>query len=83
MLRQKKRKEILLDTETIELLQKQANREGRKLKNYMEFILKEKANSFVISENYKNHMDIMLDKQERETLEFTPWKDAKNKIISI
>lgn len=82
MLQEKKRKEISLDSETIALLQKQADREGRKLKNYMEYILKEKANSFEVSENYKIHMDAMLEKQQNEALVFTPWRDVKKELMN-
>lgn len=39
----KKRKEVVLDEETIELLEFKAKKAGRNLKNYMEFILVEKA----------------------------------------
>ena len=43
----KKRKEVILNEETIAILQEKAKRQGRNLKNYMEFVLCEDANSFL------------------------------------
>lgn len=74
----KKRKEILLDIETVELLQIQAEKEGRKLKNYMEFVLKEKANSIELSDNYKTMMDEMLNHKEK--LNFLSEEEFRNKL---
>ncbi len=70
MTRNRKRKEVSLDTETLALLQIQADREGRKLKNYMEHILKEKANDFELTDEYKAMMDEMLDKHEKGELNY-------------
>ncbi|WP_299014868.1 hypothetical protein [uncultured Polaribacter sp.] len=42
----KKRKEIILDEETLAILQYKAESEGRNLKNYMENVLKENAYAF-------------------------------------
>ncbi len=66
----KKRKEVALDSNTITLLQIQANKQGRKLKNYMEYILKEKANSFELTDEYKAMMDEALDKHEKGQLKY-------------
>ncbi len=74
----KKRKEILLDIETVELLQIQAEKEGRKLKNYMEFVLKEKANSIELSDNYKTMIDEMLNHKEK--LNFLSEEEFRNKL---
>jgi len=70
MLKDKKRKEITLDSDTIALLKIQAEKEGRKLKNYMEHILKDKANSFELSEDYKAMMDDILDKHYKGELKY-------------
>lgn len=70
MIQERKRKEIALDTNTLDLLQIQAEREGRKLKNYMEHILREKANSFELTDEYKAMMDDMLDKHENDKLNY-------------
>jgi len=52
------------------LLQIQAEKEGRKLKNYMEHILREKANDFELTDEYKVMMDEMLDKHEKGELNY-------------
>ncbi len=70
MIQERKRKEIALDTNTLDLLQIQAEREGRKLKNYMEHILREKANSFELTDEYKAMMDDMLDKHKNDKLNY-------------
>ncbi|GAL68288.1 hypothetical protein [Jejuia pallidilutea] len=70
MMPNKKRKEVSLDQDTLVLLQIQAEKEGRKLKNYMEHILKEKANSFELTEEYKIMMDDMLNKHEKGKLHY-------------
>jgi hypothetical protein len=40
----KKRKEVVLDEETLAILEDKAKKQGRNLKNYMEYVLSEKAN---------------------------------------
>lgn len=78
MIQSKKRKEVLLDNDTLTLLQIQAEKEGRKLKNYMEHILKEKANSFELSEEYKAMMDNMLDKHQKGELNYLNESEFRN-----
>lgn len=70
MLDDKKRKEVSLDSNTIALLEIQAQKEGRKLKNYMEHILKVKAHDFELSEDYKTMMDDMIDKHNKGELNY-------------
>ncbi len=60
MIKNKKRKEINLDDKTISLLQLQAEKEGRKLKNYMEYILVEKARLFGLTTYYLNDSNDQL-----------------------
>ncbi len=81
MLANRKRKEVVLDVETILLLQQQAEREGRNLKNYMEHILKEKANDFEVSDSYKIMMDKMLLKHENGKVNYTNWEDVKANLL--
>lgn len=76
----KNRKEVSLDNQTMAILQIQADREGRKLKNYMEHILKEKANEFEITEEYKALMDAMLDKHQNGKLNSSSWEPFKAEI---
>jgi 3-isopropylmalate dehydratase small subunit len=80
MIKTKNRKEVTLDNQTMAILQIQANREGRKLKNYMEQILKEKANEFELTEEYKTLMDDMLDKHQNGKLNYTSWETFKAEI---
>lgn len=80
MIQERKRKEVSLDNDTLVLLQIQAEKEGRKLKNYMEHILREKANSFELTDEYKAMMDDMLDKHEKGKLNYTPWEEVKKQL---
>ena len=70
MPKDKKRKEISLDSEILSILEFQAKKQGRNLKNYLEFILTEKANSFELSEDYKRMMDKILKQKEEGNLSF-------------
>ncbi len=81
MLRNKIRKEISLDGETIALLQLQAEREGRKLKNYMEYILKKKSNDFELTDEYKLMMDELLEKYETGKLKSFSKSEFLKRII--
>ena len=82
MLKNRKRKEVSLDESTILLLQIQAKREGRKLKNYMEYILKEQANSLELSDEYKTMMDDILDKKTNGKLDFISESDFREQANS-
>ncbi len=74
----KKRKEVSLDNNTIALLQIQAEKQGRKLKNYMEYILKEKANTFELTDEYKAMMNDTLDKHQKGQLKYISKEDFFN-----
>tara|TARA_R110001606_G_scaffold144418_1_gene283808 strand:- start:279 stop:536 length:258 start_codon:yes stop_codon:yes gene_type:complete len=80
MIQNKKRKEVALDANIIELLELQAKREGRKLKNYMEHILNEKANEFQLTDDYKKLMDKTLDEFDKGNIKFKDWDAVKNKM---
>ena len=80
MITTKNRKEVSLDAQTLAILQIQADRDGRKLKNYMEQIPKEKANEFELTEEYKALMDEMLDKHNEGKVAYTSWDDFKAEI---
>lgn len=77
---QRVRKEISLDEETVTALEAQAKREGRKLKNYMEFVLKQQAMVIEPSSEYKAMMDDMLAKDEAGKLEFTTWVEVSKEF---
>ncbi len=81
MIQTKNRKEITLDTQTLSILQIQAEKQGRKLKNYMEQVLKEQANSFELTDEYKAMIDVMLDKHEKGELKYTSWEEAKEELF--
>ncbi len=70
MLQNKKRKEVSLESDTLVLLEIQAQKEGRKLKNYMEQVLREKANSFELTDEYKVMMDNLLEKHQKGELNY-------------
>ena len=80
MITAKNRKEVSLDAQTLAILQIQADRDGRKLKNYMEQILKEKANEFELTEEYKALMDDMLEKHNKGKVSYTSWDDFTAEI---
>ncbi len=80
MLQNTKRKEISLDLDTIALLQIQAEKQGRKLKNYMEHILREKANSFEVTDEYKAMMDDLLNKHNEGSLKYISKQEFFNRI---
>jgi len=70
VIKDKKRKEVSLDPEILSILEFQAKKQGRNLKNYLEFILTEKANSFELSDEYKKMMDEVLEQKEKGNLSF-------------
>jgi hypothetical protein len=70
VIKDKKRKEVSLDPEILSVLEFQAKKQGRNLKNYLEFILTEKANSFELSDEYKKMMDEVLEQKEKGNLSF-------------
>ncbi len=70
MLQNKKRKEVSLESDTLVLLEIQAQKEGRKLKNYMEQVLREKANSFELTDEYKVMMNNLLEKHQKGELNY-------------
>jgi hypothetical protein len=81
MLQQEKtRKEVALDSQTLALLTVMAEKEGRKLKNFMEQVLKEKASTFEISDAYKNEMDELLTKHKKGKNQYISEEDFFSKI---
>jgi hypothetical protein len=81
MLQNKKRKEVTLDNQTLSILEYQAKREGRNLKNYLEHILYQKAHNFQITEDYKAMMDDILLKHQQNEIQYIPWDEVKNNLI--
>lgn len=77
----KKRKEVVLDQETISILQFKAESEGRNLKNYMENVLKENAYAFEPSDEYKTMMDTMIHNHKEGKTNYTPWSEVKKDFL--
>ena len=81
MIRQEKtRKEVALDSQKLALLNVMAEKEGRKLKNFMEQVLKEKASTFEISDAYKKEMDELLTKHKKGQNQYISEEDFFSKI---
>lgn len=75
-------KKIHLDSQTLLLLKMQAEKDGLKLKTYLEEILKEKADKMDISDEYKILMDAMLEKHNDKMVEYENW-DLFKKTINV
>jgi len=63
------------------ILEQKAKSQGRNLKNYMEFVLREDAFAFEPSEEYKVMMDKMIDNHHNGKTNYTSWEDVKKEII--
>ena len=75
------RKEVNLDSKTLEKLKLLAMEEGRSLKNYMEKVLKEKtAPDFVVTEGYKKMIDDFHERENRGEVKYISLEEFKNKI---
>uniref|UniRef100_UPI00404A73A3 hypothetical protein n=1 Tax=Gelidibacter sp. TaxID=2018083 RepID=UPI00404A73A3 len=76
-----KRKEVVLDEETLAILEEKAKSQGRNLKNYMEFILREEAYAFEPSEEYKKMMDIMIENHNMGKTNYMSEAEFRKAII--
>jgi len=74
------KKEISLEKETVALLKIQAEKNGQKIINYMEKVLKEKANEFELTVNYKSMMDNLLEKHNNGELNYISKEDFFKQI---
>jgi len=75
----KNRKEVTLDDQTMAILKMKAAKEGRNLKNYMEQVLKEKANAFEVTEEYKLMMDALLEKHYSGKMNYISEEDFRKR----
>lgn len=75
----KKRKEIHLPDQVVMILEHQAKQEGRNLKNYIEYVLSEKAQEMKPSKEYMKMMDEMLLKIEGGKVDYISEKDIRKK----
>lgn len=79
MLTDLKRKEIHLPQEIILILEHQAKKAGRNLKNYIEFVLNQKANEMQPSKEYMQMMDEILREVEEDKTEYITESDIRKK----
>ena len=71
---------IELDNKTIEILEIQAKLQKRSLKNYLEFMIEDRALHFMEpSKEYKAMMDDMIERQKNGTLETIPYEEIRKK----
>ncbi|OAD91668.1 hypothetical protein A7A78_11570 [Aequorivita soesokkakensis] len=76
----KTKKLIELDDKAIAILEVQAKLQKRSLKNYLEFMIEDRALHFAEpSEEYKAMMDDMLERQKNGTLETIPYSEIRKK----
>lgn len=82
MLQEKKiRKQISLDSQTIESLQHQAEKSGKNLKEYMEHILLQQANEFEITDEYKAMMDEILEQHAKGEIKYISREEFFSRVV--
>lgn len=76
----KTKKLIELDNELLKVLEKEAKNQKRSLKNYLEYMIEDRALELSVpSEEYMTMMDDMLKRLEEGTLETIPYEEIKRK----
>lgn len=76
----KTKKLIELDDKTIEILKKQAKLEKRSLKNYLEFMIEDRALHFAEpSEEYKAMMDEMLEMNKKDQIKWISSEEVRKR----
>ena len=71
------RKELHLDKKTIATLEKEAKRQNRSLKNYLEHLAIEQSKRLELpSKEYRNMMDNLLEKFDSGQLKFSNIDDV-------
>jgi len=76
----KTKKLIELDDKAIAILEEQAKLQKRSLKNYLEFMIEDRALHFSEpSKEYKVMMDDMLERQKNGTLETISYSEIRKK----
>lgn len=79
----KHRKEVSLDSQTLDILLFKAEKEGRNLKNYMEHILKKSAEEMILSDSYKSNIDNWLKEEEKNSIKFISEKQFLNQLNEL
>jgi len=75
----KKRKEIHLTDKILMSLEHQAKKDGRNLKNYMEYILSKKAEEASPSKEYMKMMDELLEEVAEEKISYVSEDQIRTK----
>lgn len=74
------RKELHLDEKVISALEAEAKRQNRSLKNYLEFLAIEQAKKLEVpSKEYMDMMDDLLNKFEKDEIEFSSIEEVMNR----
>ncbi|MCH7525007.1 MAG: hypothetical protein IIC74_08360 [Bacteroidetes bacterium] len=74
------KKLIEIDDKALAILEKEAKKQKRSLKNYLEFTLENIALRFSEpSEEYKAMMDDMLDRIDKGEIDFIPVEEVRKK----
>lgn len=74
----KTKKLIELDDKLLKVLEKEAKNQKRSLKNYLEFMIEDRALELSEpSEEYMKMMDEMIEKHENGTLKTIPYSEIR------
>ena len=74
------RKELHLDERVVSMLEEEAKRQNRSLKNYLEFLAIEQAKRLEVpSKEYSKMMDGLLDKFDNDQIEFSTIEEVMNR----
>jgi hypothetical protein len=74
------RKELHLDETTVSVLEAEAKRQNRSLKNYLEFLAIEQAKKLEVpSKEYTDMMDGLLSKFDKNEIEFSTIEEVMNR----
>src|SRR5690606_238392 len=79
-IKEKTKKLIELDNKAIEMLEKEAKKQKRSLKNYLEYMIEDRALELSEpSEEYKRMMDEMRERYEKGELKTIPYAEIRKK----
>lgn len=77
---EKTKKLIELDNKAIEILEKEAKKQKRSLKNYLEYMIEDRALELSEpSEEYKRMMDEMLEKHKNNEIKWTTAEEVRQR----
>jgi hypothetical protein len=74
------RKELHLEKSVLQILEKEAKRQNRSLKNYLEFLAQQQAKKLELpSRAYREEMDTLLAKVEEGTMRFSSLEEVMDR----